>query len=166
MDKKVSYCKFTKFPVVYSHFTVSEEDPIIDEARSFLVEFLNALKPKITDEQFNNWWPKELVYFKGEEPTVAKTPNKELLKSDMRWWVTMVFNFFTVLVFGMALIGLVVTMENIATSLAISEKVGWLISAYFALSWIFAIVGFIGMGYFAFRAFQAYKVVRERREKP
>ena len=81
------------------------------------------------------------------------------MKSDIRWWVTMVFSFFTVLVFGMALIGLVVNIENAD----MFGEAGWVIDVYLKLSQVLVGVGTIGMVYFGFRAYEAIQRRRGKR---
>lgn len=61
IDTKISYKKFTRFPHVYSYFTISEADTVLNEVKEFLTSFFKSLKHKLTKEQFDEWWPKELT---------------------------------------------------------------------------------------------------------
>jgi hypothetical protein len=61
LDKRIAYKKFKSFPFVYSHFTLSEADEILGEVYQFLTEFLRLIKGRISKEQFDGWWPKELT---------------------------------------------------------------------------------------------------------
>ena len=61
LDRRIAYKKFTSFPLVYSDFTLNEADEILREAYHFLTEFLGLVKDKISREQFDSWYPKELT---------------------------------------------------------------------------------------------------------
>jgi len=61
LDKRIAYKKFKSFPSVYSRFTLNEADEILREVYQFLTEFLKLIKDKISKEQFDNWYPKELT---------------------------------------------------------------------------------------------------------
>jgi len=61
LDRRIAYKKFKSFPSVYSHFTLSEADEIIREVYQFLTEFFRLIKDKISEKQFDSWYPKELA---------------------------------------------------------------------------------------------------------
>ena len=61
LDKRVAYKKFRSFPFVYSHFTINEADEILREVYQFLTEFLRLIRGKISKEQFDDWYPKDLA---------------------------------------------------------------------------------------------------------
>jgi len=61
LDKRIAYKKFKSFPSVYSHFTLNEADEILREVYQFLTEFLRLIKDKISEAQFDSWYPKELA---------------------------------------------------------------------------------------------------------
>jgi hypothetical protein len=61
LDKRIAYKKFKSFPSVYSHFTLNEADEILREVYQFLTESLRLIKDKISKEQFDKWYPKELT---------------------------------------------------------------------------------------------------------
>ena len=61
LDKRIAYKKFRSFPLVYSDFTLYEADEILREVYQFLREFLRLIKDKISKEQFDKWYPKELA---------------------------------------------------------------------------------------------------------
>ena len=61
LDKSIEYKKFKSFPFVYSHFTLNEADQILSEVYRFVTEFLNLIKNKISKDQFDIWYPKELT---------------------------------------------------------------------------------------------------------
>jgi hypothetical protein len=61
LDKRIAYKKFRSFPFVYSHFTLNEADEILREVYQFLTEFLRLIKDKISKEQFDSWYAKELT---------------------------------------------------------------------------------------------------------
>jgi hypothetical protein len=61
LDKRIAYKKFRSLPFVYSHFTLKEADEILREVYQFLTEFLRLIKDKISKEQFDSWYPKELI---------------------------------------------------------------------------------------------------------
>ena len=60
LDKSIAYKKFKSFPFVYSHFTLNEADQILRAVYRFVTEFLNLIKDKISEDQFDIWYPKEL----------------------------------------------------------------------------------------------------------
>ena len=61
LDKSIAYKKFRSLPFVYSQFTINEADEILREVCQFLTEFLRLIKDKISKEQFDSWYPKELT---------------------------------------------------------------------------------------------------------
>jgi len=61
LDKRIAYKEFKSFPSVYSHFTLNETDEILREVCQFLTEFLGLIKDRISKEQFDSWYPKELT---------------------------------------------------------------------------------------------------------
>lgn len=66
VDRQVTYKKFKNFPLVYSHFTLKEADIILKEVKEFLTKFLNLVKERLSEQQFNDWWPKELVEWSNQ----------------------------------------------------------------------------------------------------
>ena len=61
LDRRIAYKKFRSLPFVYSHFTLNEADEILREVCQFLTGFLSLIKDKISKEQFDSWYPKELA---------------------------------------------------------------------------------------------------------
>jgi hypothetical protein len=61
LDKHIAYKKFKNLPFVYSQFTLNEADEIIREVYQFVTQFLRLIKDKISEEQFHDWYPKELT---------------------------------------------------------------------------------------------------------
>jgi len=61
IDKRIVYKKLKSFPSVYSDFTLQEADEILGEVEEFLTGFLNLLRDKVSKEQLDKWWPRELV---------------------------------------------------------------------------------------------------------
>lgn len=61
VEERPGYRKFKHFHSVYSHFTLREADEILEEVKEFLTNFLGSLKGKVPQEQFDEWWPAELV---------------------------------------------------------------------------------------------------------
>ena len=65
-DINISYLKFKdpNFPQVYSHFYPKHTYLIFTEVHDFLTKYITSIKHKLTDEQYNYIWPKELVDWK------------------------------------------------------------------------------------------------------
>jgi hypothetical protein len=68
-DKKISYFKLKELPKVYSHFYPKHTYLIFTEVHDFLTKYITSIKHKLTDEQYNYIWPKELIDWKSNNPS-------------------------------------------------------------------------------------------------
>ena len=64
-DKNIFYYKLGRLPKVYSHFYPEHADLVFIEVRDFLTKYINSIKHKLTEEQYNYIWPNELIELKG-----------------------------------------------------------------------------------------------------
>jgi len=64
-DKKISYFKLKELPKVYSHFYPKHTYLIFTEVHDFLTKYITSIKHKLTDEQYNYIWPRELIDWKA-----------------------------------------------------------------------------------------------------
>ncbi len=75
-DINISYLKFAdpNFPQVYSHFYPEHTHLILTEVHDFLTKYITSIKHKLTAEQYNYIWPKELIDWKSNNPSPPPRP--------------------------------------------------------------------------------------------
>jgi len=84
-----------------------------------------------------------------KETTSRKKDDMESLKSEFRWQIGLCF-FFTVFVFGTALLSIALGLETRGAHPAA-------ITAYVAIAALIGIVGIVGMVWVAFQVARSYK---------
>ena len=68
-DISITYLKLKDLPQVYSHFYPKHTHLIFTEVHDFLTNYITSLKDKLTDEQYEYIWPKELIDWKLNNPS-------------------------------------------------------------------------------------------------
>jgi hypothetical protein len=77
-DENISYHKLEGLPKVYSHFFPEHSYLIFTEVHDFLTKYITSIKHKLTEEQYNYIWPKNLIDWKSTQtsppPTLTPSP--------------------------------------------------------------------------------------------